>query len=335
MDGQLQRSRVEPHISFFFSNNIVYWRGGALFSGSWKDTNVVVASNLYWDASEAPIKFHDLSFADWQKLGKDTGSIVEDPLFIDPDHGNFKFKPGSPHEKIGFKPFDWTRAGVYGKDAWKQLAAKRKYPEVQFAPDPPPAPPLVFTNDFEIAPVGQGVSDAKVLVEGKGDSIAVTDTMAATGKHSLKITDAPGLQARFNPHFYFEPHHKDGVTRCAFDLRVEEGVDFYHEWRDGGSPYRTGPGLWVAKGKLTVGGKPLIDIPTGQWVRLEIQAGLGAKSTHTWELIVTLPGQPPKRFEALPCHPEWKRLDWLGFVSNANVKTIYYLDNLSLENRAP
>jgi hypothetical protein len=335
LDGQLQRSRVEPHISFFFRNNIVYWHGGPLFSGSWKDTNVVLAGNLYWDASGAPVKFQDLAFADWQRLGKDAGSLVADPLFVDPDHGDFHLRPGSPAQSIGFKPFDWTQAGVYGSASWKQLAAARNYPAVEFAPEPPPPPPMVFTNDFESAPLGHGVTGARVLVEKKGDAIAVTDEAAASGQQCLKVTDAPGLSQRFNPHFYFEPHHQDGVTRCAFDLRVEPGVEFYHEWRDSESPYRTGPSLWVANGRLSVAGRPVLDIPTNQWVRFEIVAGLGRRSTGRWELGVTLPGQAPKRFPDLPSHPAWKRLDWLGFVSNAGGRSVFYLDDLSLSNQAP
>ena len=79
----------------------------------------------------------------------------------------------------------------------------------------------------------------------------------------------------------------------------------------------------------------MLDIPTSQWVRLEIVAGLGRQSTGRWELTVTLPGQAPKRFADLPSHPAWKHLGWLGFVSNANGPSVFYLDNLSLSNKAP
>jgi hypothetical protein len=115
MDHQLQRSRVEPHISFFFSNNIVYWEHGPLFDGSWKDPNVVLSHNLYWCTDPAqPVTFDGLSLAEWQKLGKDDGSCVADPLFADPARGDFHLKPGTPATQIGFKPFDYTQAGVCG-----------------------------------------------------------------------------------------------------------------------------------------------------------------------------------------------------------------------------
>jgi hypothetical protein len=134
MDGQLQRSRVEPHLSFTFSNNIVYWNGGRLFSGSWNDEHVKVERNLYFDASGAPLKHTDLAC---QALGKDAGSIIADPKFVDAAHFDFHLKPDSPAAKIGFKPFDYSKAGVYGDACWVKEAASISYPPVRFAPPPP------------------------------------------------------------------------------------------------------------------------------------------------------------------------------------------------------
>ncbi|HZO90702.1 MAG TPA: right-handed parallel beta-helix repeat-containing protein [Chthonomonadaceae bacterium] len=139
MDGQLQRSRVEEHISFFFERNIVYWKGGRLFTGSWKDANVVLDHNLYWDASGAPISFEGLSFEQWQRLGKDAGSLVADPKFVAPDRYDFRLRPDSPAFSIGFQPFDYRQAGVYGDPAWVRLAKRAAYPPVEFAPEPPPS----------------------------------------------------------------------------------------------------------------------------------------------------------------------------------------------------
>jgi hypothetical protein len=74
-----------------------------------------------------------------------------------------------------------------------------------------------------------------------------------------------------------------------------------------------------------------MDIPAGQWVHLEIIAGLGSKSTGTWEMTVTVPGQAPRRFEGLKnVNADWKTLDWIGFVSNAKVNTVLYLDNIRI-----
>jgi len=334
MDGQLQRSRVESHLSFTFERNIVYWNGGPLFSGSWRDANVKLQNNLYFDASGAPVRFEGLSLAQWQALGKDAGSLVADPKFVDAARFDFHLRPESPAPKIGFRPFDFSRAGVYGDPAWVKRAGEVKYPAVRFAPEPPPPPPLSLRDDFE-TPRGSPVPDAQVYVEGKGDQIAVTGETAAGGKHCLKVADNVGLQAAFNPHFFFVPRHVQGVTRTAFDLRVGPGVVFHHEWRDDASPYRIGPSLLVRDGKLVAAGRELMKFPENAWVHFEVSAGLGPQSTGTWDLAVTLPGQPPRAFPKLPnASPQWKKLDWLGFCSLATAKTVFYLDNLELTNPA-
>ncbi|NOS72385.1 MAG: right-handed parallel beta-helix repeat-containing protein [Verrucomicrobia bacterium] len=333
-DGQLQRSRVEPHVSFSFSNNLVIWNGGRLFEGSWKETNVIVASNLYWDTSGEQVKFAGLNLGEWQKLGKDAGSVIADPLFANAAQSDFRLREVSPATKVGFKPFDLTKAGVYGSTAWKRLASATTFPPVKFAPPPPPLPPLQFTDDFELTPVGGSPAEAQVSVEGKGDSLAITDEIAAGGKHSLKFQDAPGLQSSFNPHLYYLPRHHEGFTRCSFDLRIEPATLMYHEWRDGDSPYRVGPSLWIRNGKLSANGKELLSLPSGEWIHLEVTAPIGNTSDHTWSLSITVPGKPAQVFSKLANgSADWKHLEWLGFVSQADAKAVFHLDNLELTNR--
>jgi hypothetical protein len=334
MDGQVQRSRVEDHLSFTFERNIVYWDGGKFATaGSVNDDNVCFRNNLYWDASGQPVDFQGLTLEQRQERGWDMGSVVADPKFVDPKNFDFRLQPDSPAFKVGFVPFDYTKAGVYGDQNWIRLAASKRFPEVEFAPEPPPPPPLEIDDDFEASPVGSLPGNAKVYTEEGGASIHVTDEAAASGKHSLKIVDAPGLKYAYNPHFFYIPNHTDGVTTASFDMRIEEGVVMFHEWRDSSNPYKVGPSFWVQNGQLLVGGKPVVDLPVGQWVHFEIVAGLGSKASGTWDMTVTLPEGRRIALERLSTgSPDWKSLTWFGFSSTATDARVFFLDNIKLKN---
>ena len=47
-----------------------------------------------------------------------------------------------------------------------------------------------------------------------------------------------------------------------------------------------------------------------------------------------LDGQEPRRFEGLRQTGEGiKRLDWFGFVSNADAETTFYIDDIAIQTR--
>jgi len=335
MDGQIQRSRVEDHVSFIFERNIVYWKGGKLVAaGTIKDKNVIFRNNLYYDASGQPVDFEGMTLEERQATGQDEGSLVADPKFVDPDNFDFRLRADSPAFQIGFKPFDYAQAGVYGDPAWLKLATDVAYPAVEFAPEVPPGPPMSVDDGFEETPLGAPPADAEVHVEGNGDLIAVTDEVAASGKHSLKIMDAPGLAHLFNPHLVYRPDYADGVAAVSFDMRLGAGVEMYCEGRDWrGQQYRVGPSFWVKGGNLVIWDKPMMTLPTDQWIHFEMRFGVGPKLDGTWLLKVTVPGQGESVFEGLRLgDPEFRVLTWLGWSSMANETTVFYLDNVRLAN---
>ena len=49
----------------------------------------------------------------WQAAGMDEHSIVADPLFIDPEHDNYRLQPASPALKLGFEPIPFEKIGPY------------------------------------------------------------------------------------------------------------------------------------------------------------------------------------------------------------------------------
>lgn len=120
--AQLQATRIEPHLSITFTNNIVWFNTGNLLSNNWKKINIQSEKNCYWDTRTKDIRFDKQSFKEWQSSGRDLKSIIADPNFSDPANFDFHFKNKSLLKKIGFKLFDYSQAGVYGSDEWKRLA---------------------------------------------------------------------------------------------------------------------------------------------------------------------------------------------------------------------
>ena len=117
--AQLQATRVEPHNSFTFTNNIIYFSSGSLLgTENWHKLNFISNYNSYWDTRSKDVYFADMTFKQWQSLGNDEYSIIADPHFVDAKNFNFNFKNKSTIKKIGFKPFNYNEAGVYGTEAW-------------------------------------------------------------------------------------------------------------------------------------------------------------------------------------------------------------------------
>ncbi|MDO5580998.1 MAG: right-handed parallel beta-helix repeat-containing protein [Planctomycetia bacterium] len=70
----------------------------------------------------------------WQQEGADVHSIVADPLFVDPEHGDFHLQPNSPAFKLGFKPIPIDEIGPYQDEArvsWpiQEAEGVREHPE--------------------------------------------------------------------------------------------------------------------------------------------------------------------------------------------------------------
>lgn len=118
---QVQATRVEEHLSFRFENNIVYYNSGVCLQGPWDRVNIDMDNNCYWNTA-GEVNFIDKTLEQWQALGRDKHSIIADPKFKNPEAYDFHLGEDSPALKIGFKPFDYSQAGVYGNPEWIQKA---------------------------------------------------------------------------------------------------------------------------------------------------------------------------------------------------------------------
>ncbi|HEV2394198.1 MAG TPA: right-handed parallel beta-helix repeat-containing protein [Verrucomicrobiae bacterium] len=122
--GQIAATRAEPHLSFTFEHNIVYWDNGFLLGYSaWKNgVRVILRDNLYWRAGAKPFDFAGKTWQQWRAEGNDEGSRIANPRFFNASHRDFRLHHNSPAIKLGFKPFDLAAPGVQGH-SWRKLAA--------------------------------------------------------------------------------------------------------------------------------------------------------------------------------------------------------------------
>ncbi|MBL8227987.1 MAG: right-handed parallel beta-helix repeat-containing protein [Bryobacterales bacterium] len=110
-ENQLMRTRMEPHVSFRFEGNIVYFGQGRLLGSNWSDDKYVMKGNIYFDTRSADVRFAGKSFREWATGERDEGSIITDPLFVNPSTFDFRLRPESPALKMGFQQIDMSKVG--------------------------------------------------------------------------------------------------------------------------------------------------------------------------------------------------------------------------------
>jgi len=103
--------------------NIVYWKEGHLFTRSeWDGFDTVFDHNLYYRTGGNEIDFGGYSFEEWKKNRPrtiryvrpdpvDGHARVADPLFADPESGDFSLAEHSPALRLGFRPIDTGAVG--------------------------------------------------------------------------------------------------------------------------------------------------------------------------------------------------------------------------------
>jgi hypothetical protein len=100
--------------SNIIQRNIVYWRDGRLWvEPGWPNFRMVLDSNLYFDASGAPVTFFGATLDQWRTKGLclDQNSVIADPLFMNPDADDYRLRPDSPAFALGFRELDLRGVG--------------------------------------------------------------------------------------------------------------------------------------------------------------------------------------------------------------------------------
>lgn len=93
-----------------FVNNIVVVKEGPLVGNGPRGVGGVWARNLWYDYSGKP-ELDGLDWNAWKDCGKEICGAYADPCFVDADANDFRLRSDSPAFALGFKPWDYSKAG--------------------------------------------------------------------------------------------------------------------------------------------------------------------------------------------------------------------------------
>ena len=104
--------RIPPN-GEIFGYNIVLWKNGPMFmEEDWFCWSTIWDYNLYYNAAGEEVRFLKYTFDEWKEKGMDENSVIADPMFADPENGDYTISPESPAIKLGFKPFPLDDFGL-------------------------------------------------------------------------------------------------------------------------------------------------------------------------------------------------------------------------------
>ncbi len=160
-------------------------------------------------------------------------------------------------------------------------------------------------------------------------AMEVISDASAPGQRCLALNDSPDFPLRFEPYVFAVLNHERGETTAMFDLRIDDNSELIHEWRDDATPYLSGPVVRFTKAGVEVAGRVVAPpVPAGQWRHVVVTASEGG---HDWQLQVTGPDGKAYRSTGLSYQsPGWHALTWMGFISNANVRSVSCLARVSI-----
>ncbi|EMI22965.1 PDZ/DHR/GLGF domain protein [Rhodopirellula maiorica SM1] len=132
-----------PHVWFQGSNDRVYSNifsnrhSPARMSRPYTRGETMVDRNFFATTNPEVLDFS-------KRLGWDANSLLGDPMYVDPENGDFRVKEGSPALKVGFENFPMDQFGVK-KPSLKAIARTPEIPDLKTSENKPTRkqPPLV------------------------------------------------------------------------------------------------------------------------------------------------------------------------------------------------
>lgn len=321
-----------------FERNISFCDSPNLADADWSKSLFLTRSNIYHHLHGSNFTWFGKDFEAWRAGGQDEGSLVANPLFKDPENGDFSLKPGSHALALGFKPFDPRLAGLEG--AYKSLKVAlpaSEYPVFAMKMPAVDSRPPDFSYDFEEIPLGmipRGFTANGVSPEAKFE---VSEESPLRGRRSLKITDSTKAVKVFYPYLTCLAGKPVVAGKlefsCAFrqnpvaPLMLDIGFRDYTHRGNPTAEFTTGPQVqFQSDGRVTVGKETLTTVPAGKWATLTVAMDLDA---HT--AVVSISGEGAlKKEKSVALSKEFTAFTWFGFVAGDSVDGSAFIDDLKL-----
>ena len=166
----------------------------------------LLAGNLFFNAAGDVTFGQDRTLAQMQAMGRHLDSTVADPLFVDPEAGDFTLRDDSPAVALGFKPFALPNAGP--RQAGTRPASYAAWPKDVFEPR------AIVRTRFEQS----GPCTAIMTLTNVGP-------VKASGR--LRLAAAPDASVRISgPRSYAFKDLAPGATKViTIALRIDEGSE--------------------------------------------------------------------------------------------------------------
>lgn len=199
-------------------NNIVYLtrQDASPIEGPLLNDDVInyFDNNIYYKTENQEIKINGISFKEWQGRGYDQNSLVIDPLFNDPEHGDFSFKSKENANKITFVEFNLT-FGVIG-DEWRRRSADFTYhdPIVRTIEHP-----LVGIESFENGENSYFYKRGNINKNPYGFEVGITDEKSFKGSHSFKVQRNDQYSSYS---FGFRTNYKNGTAEFTLLMYLND-----------------------------------------------------------------------------------------------------------------
>jgi len=342
-DAPFVRCHNKPYAkSNLFTQNLCYGDSPNLADAAWPTTLLECRDNLYWNTAGLPLMFAGKPFTEWQASGQDAGSQHADPLFRDPDRGDFTLRPNSPALALGFKPIDPRVAGLTAEYRDVAVPATVTTPPVYAMPQAVlPEDQPGFAIDCEEIPVGVVPREFSArTADGQPGDAQITDTTALSGQRCLQLTDHQGLAKSFLPyltHRLLRPVTAGQVTFHAA-VRQQPGspcpVSFeFRDYQpaDRKREFAGGPAIVVgADGQVTSGGQTVGQIPAGTWATVAVTYTVGDPMAREAAVTLTLPHATPRQVRVtMPA--DYQTVSQLLIVCGGDVDGTCYVDDLELQ----